>query len=182
MLVWPLSTASLRAWRAGVGIFGALVLVAVLALGVIALPGNAGRGRARAPAAMRHGGGASLPLAAQGAVSRVLGGVEPGDRAVRVGAAAALTNSRQRLHVWFDRRGAMIHADGARLGLTLRAWGHGARLRPLGAVAPRARANEVVYQRGGLAEWYANGPLGLEQGFTVAARPTGRRGWLTLSL
>ncbi|MGZ4248082.1 MAG: hypothetical protein ACXVUE_07215 [Solirubrobacteraceae bacterium] len=34
-----------------------------------------------------------------------------------------------------------------------------------------------------MTEWYANGPLGLEQGFTLGARPAGRRaGPLTLSL
>jgi hypothetical protein len=40
-----------------------------------------------------------------------------------------------------------------------------------------------VYGRGGLREWYANGPLGLEQGFTLAAAPIGRRtGELTIAL
>ena len=53
----------------------------------------------------------------------------------------------------------------------------------MGAIRPQAHANEVVYQRGAFAEWYANGPLGLEQGFTVARRPAGRdAGALTLSL
>ena len=30
-----------------------------------------------------------------------------------------------------------------------------------------ARGNRVTYARAGLSEWYTNGPLGLEQGFTV---------------
>src|SRR5437588_847920 len=51
------------------------------------------------------------------------------------------------------------------------------------AVAPTARANLVVYRHRGVSEWYANGPLGLEQGFTLAAPPAGRRvGPLTLTL
>jgi hypothetical protein len=32
----------------------------------------------------------------------------------------------------------------------------------------------VAYQRQGLEEWYLNGPLGLEQGFTIDAAPAGK--------
>jgi hypothetical protein len=42
------------------------------------------------------------------------------------------------------------------------------------AVAPQAEANRVEYRRGGLTEWYLNGPLGLEQGFTLARPPAGK--------
>ena len=35
-------------------------------------------------------------------------------------------------------------------------------------------ANRVEYRRpGGVVEWYINGPLGLEQGFDLAAPPVG---------
>ncbi len=40
----------------------------------------------------------------------------------------------------------------------------------IGAVAPRAHANRVEYAHAGVREWYANGPLGLEQGFTIQGR------------
>ena len=43
-------------------------------------------------------------------------------------------------------------------------------------------ANRVSYAHGALTEWYANGPLGIEQGFDVAARPAAAAGPLTLSL
>ena len=70
-----------------------------------------------------------------------------------------------------------------RLGLSLRAVGYGASLTAVGGVAPRARANRVVYARAGLNEWYANGPLGLEQGFTVPRALTGHAsGPLTFSM
>jgi hypothetical protein len=46
-------------------------------------------------------------------------------------------------------------------------------------VAQVGRANTVSYERAGIKEWYANGPLGLEQGFTVDHRVDGR-GALTL--
>jgi RHS repeat-associated protein len=61
--------------------------------------------------------------------------------------------------------------------------GYGSSLRALGAVAPQVRGERVVYPNNGLSEWYANRPLGLEQGFTVMKAPVGRRvGPLTLSI
>ena len=51
--------------------------------------------------------------------------------------------------------------------------GYGSSLSALGDAAPRAKANRVVYERAGLSEWYANGPLGLEQGFTIPRAPAG---------
>ena len=39
---------------------------------------------------------------------------------------------------------------------------------------PVAAGSRVSYvHRGGLTEWYRNGPLGLEQGFTLRRRPSG---------
>ena len=40
----------------------------------------------------------------------------------------------------------------------------------LAAARPAAHGNRAVYRRGDVSEWYANGPLGLEQGFTIAPR------------
>jgi hypothetical protein len=51
--------------------------------------------------------------------------------------------------------------------------GAGGALRPVGLVAPAADANRVSYSHAGLLEWYGNGPLGLEQGFTVQHAPAG---------
>ena len=33
------------------------------------------------------------------------------------------------------------------------------------------KANRVTYAHPGLSEWYVNGPLGLEQGFTIPRAP-----------
>ena len=49
----------------------------------------------------------------------------------------------------------------------------------------RAQGHRVIYRRGGIAEWFDSGPLGIEQGFTVArpsARSAGRRGGGTLTV
>ena len=49
-------------------------------------------------------------------------------------------------------------------------------------VSVSARANRVVYDRGLLREWYAAGPLGIEQGFTLARRPAGAGAPVSLTL
>ncbi|HEY6292912.1 MAG TPA: FG-GAP repeat protein [Terriglobia bacterium] len=64
------------------------------------------------------------------------------------------------------------------------------------AVSPVATGNRVEYRRGALIEWYVNGPLGVEQGFTLSRLPpkdkepstndqglrTNDKGLLTISL
>ena len=50
---------------------------------------------------------------------------------------------------------------------------------PIAQAPPRASENRVDYAHGAVSEWYANGPHGLEQGFTVAR---GRPGELTVAL
>lgn len=46
---------------------------------------------------------------------------------------------------------------------------------PVRAVQPSAIGQQVTYRHPGLDEWYVNGPVGLEQGFTVVAAAGGRR-------
>jgi hypothetical protein len=83
----------------------------------------------------------------------------------------------------FDRSGVVLGSDGLKLGLNLHAVGYGRSLIPVGQVTPSAKADRVTYAHAGLSEWYVNGPLGLEQGFTIpralSASPTGP---LTLSI
>ena len=54
--------------------------------------------------------------------------------------------------------------------------GYGGSLRNAGGSAPHADANRVEYRREGLTEWYVNGPLGLEQGFTLERAPGHAKG------
>ena len=71
--------------------------------------------------------------------------------------------------------GPTIVSGAGSITLRLVGAGRGEALVPVGAARPRADANRVEYRRDGLSEWYANGPLGLQQGFPH--RPaTGRRG------
>ncbi len=125
-----------------------------------------------------RGGLASLPAVAQGPISAALGHDQP---AYRIGGLQA-DNPAQGLHVRFSRRSVTVASGKARLGLALSAYGYAGALRPLGPVTPRVSANRVSYRHGSLTEWFANGPLGLEQGFDVAARPQIGSGPLTFSL
>ncbi len=52
-----------------------------------------------------------------------------------------------------------------------------------GPTSVTAHGNRVTLARPGIAEWYSAGPLGVEQGFTLAHRPTGATaGGVTLAL
>jgi hypothetical protein len=85
--------------------------------------------------------------------------------------------------VAFSRRGVVVRSAGLSLSLGLRGYGYGDRLTPVGQASPIAHANQVLYGRRDVREWYANGPLGLEQGFTLARPPSrARTGLLTLSV
>jgi hypothetical protein len=55
------------------------------------------------------------------------------------------------------------------------AWGREGRLRALASAGnpPHSAGTRVTYDRAGLTEWYENTRRGLEQGFTIAARPSG---------
>jgi len=90
-------------------------------------------------------------------------------------------NSSQHFDTRFDAQGASIVSAGMHWNLSVREWGYGdsgcagggsASGRENTTVAgPFVSANRVEYRRGALTEWYVNGPLGLQQGFTVAAPP-----------
>jgi hypothetical protein len=130
-----------------------------------------------------HRGLSSLPVVAQGVVSGALGADTRAYRVTSSGGVLGALNPAQRLRTRFGRSGVLIGSGGARLGLSLQGVGYGSSLEELGEIAPRVQSNRVVYARGGLSEWYANGPLGLEQGFMIAHAPAGAAtGPLTLSI
>ncbi len=138
----------------------------------------------RTGASSHRKGLSSLPLAAQGPVSEALGAEDPAYRVRRFERWALRRRAPRSISARaFAARGSRVSSGATRVGLSLRAVGYGASLSALGAVAPRVKANRVVYARAGLSEWYANGPLGLEQGFTIPRAPAGHpAGALTLSM
>jgi uncharacterized protein (TIGR03437 family) len=64
----------------------------------------------------------------------------------------------------------LIHGDDA-LTLRLVGYGWGGKLESPNATALSNARNRVEYRRGVLTEWYVNEARGLEQGFTLSARP-----------
>ena len=144
--------------------FGAGLLGVVVALW-LALAGGGGW----MPEAA--GGWGSLPVGARLAVSRGLGGVVGGFGVVRVGGVGLVARGGGVGSV-FGVGGVRVSGGLLRLGLS--GVGRGGVVRGVGGVAPVVvGGNRVRYVRGGLVEWYANGPLGLEQGFVLGRRPAG---------
>jgi hypothetical protein len=125
----------------------------------------------------------SLPQAAQGPVSAALGA---DGQAYRVGehrGGFLALSPAQHLQTSFTRSGVSVEAGAVHVSLSMPAVGYGSALTPVGAVAPSAHANRVLYAHPGVSEWYANGPAGLEQGFTLAHAPAGPAvGPLTLAM
>jgi hypothetical protein len=125
----------------------------------------------------------SIPLTARGPVSAALGA---GDAGYQLHHSAAGrwqgTNTPQRLSVSFARSGMLMRSDGSQVGLSLAGVGFGGSLESVAEVAPRSHGSRLVYAHPGVREWYANGPLGLEQGFSVARPRVAGPGKLTLSM
>src|SRR5262245_13692941 len=161
--------------RAGLAALAAVLIAAVGAMAVWS-HGSAAPGRQAAAALAR------LPLAAQAPVSRALGRDDASYWPQRSPGGLLVVNRAQRLHAKFGRSSVLVSSGGVSLGLSLRAYGYGAALQQLRPVAPRVAADQVVYVHAGVDEWYVNGPLGLEQGFTVTAPATRHAGPLTLAL
>jgi len=149
----------------------AVLLTAVVVVGVAAIAGAAMRG---GPAHTQSRGFAGLPAAARGPISAALGAQEPGYRITGL----RTRNAGQRLDAAFSPTGVTIRGAGGRLRLALQAYGS----TELSPVSPVAHENRIVYAHPGVTETWANGPLGLEQSFTLSSPPASAAGQLTLSL
>jgi hypothetical protein len=125
-----------------------------------------------------------LPAGARGPISAALGADATAYFVHAHGGALRLANPAQRLDGAFTTGGATVSSGSLRLGLALDGVGYGSALRPPAPAAPRADRNRVTYTRAGIAGWYANGPFGIEQGFTMSRAPSAgaSSGPLTLAL
>ena len=158
---------------------GAAAVAAAALVGVRGGLSNAGS-PARASAA---GGFARLPVPLRGLVSGTLGRSERVFWIRHSGAGFVLVNGAQGFSARFSDSGVRVSARGGRLALSLAGVGYGSSLRPPGSRAPSADRNRVSYADGPLTQWFENGPLGLEQGFTLRAPPAGAaRGPVTIAL
>jgi hypothetical protein len=127
----------------------------------------------------------NLPAVAQSPISAALG-KDNSRYWAHADATGFSTENQHALVVSFTKQGAEVCSQSVCWGLETNGYGYGDALHPLSAVAPHASANRVEYRRGGLIEWYLNGPMGLEQGFTLTEPPgkvqKGRDQPLTLAL
>ena len=192
-LLPPAATLSVNARRAprvqALGSWQLLLAAAVLALavGVALYEAFPGKHFAGAPHVQPHrlsqAGLLSLPVAAREPVSAALGAEGQAYRVSRAGERFRASNPAQQLSTSFTGSGVSVRLGTTKLGLDLLAVGYGSTLASLAQVLPSAHANRVLYRHPGLDEWYANGPLGLEQGFTIPRAPSGQtNGPLTLSM
>jgi FG-GAP repeat len=169
-------TAARRAWVGAVALVGVALLIVVVAgvggRGVISRSG----GRSAAGLARLQG----LPLQAQSVISTA------------VGAGAAVFAARRSdggyrtsgggVSGRFDPTGAVVSAGAGSLSFRSLSIGRGARLDRLGRLSIAAEHGRVVYQSRGVSEWYAAGPLGIEQGFTLTHHPAGAERRLTVAI
>src|SRR5262249_18907517 len=118
----------------------------------------------------------SLPLSAQAPIAAALGADQPAYQIQASPGGFEANNPVQRLTARFSDGGVQIASGKTRVGLSLRALGYGRSLRALGGASPHAHSNRVTYAHAGLRLWYVNGPLGLEQGFSIARAPSGPAG------
>jgi hypothetical protein len=124
----------------------------------------------------------SLPPSAEPAVSATLGAADRSYWALGSSGELYAVSDAHGLRARFSPAGVSVTSGSSLLTLRLAAVEVSDRLRALPTVMPRARRNRVWYGRGVVSEWYVNGPLGLEQGFTIARRLVGHGGPSTLSL
>jgi hypothetical protein len=112
-----------------------------------------------------------LPVTLQGTVSDALGLDDPAYYVEQVSTSCRGGNPAQQFDAVWSEGGLAIQTGKLNWGLRLDDWGYGEELVSAGPSVPQANAHRVEYRRSGLTEWYVNGPLGIEQGFTVSSPP-----------
>ena len=154
----------------------ALALIAGLALAV-ALTGTGAHGPARQASVT------GLPFALREQASAAIGADQAAYWARPAATGLLAANPGQGLRIGFRPRAVNVAAGPVEEVFGLLASGYGNVLHPLGAPRMSSSRNLVSYSTGSVQAWYRNGPIGLEQGFSVprpAAAPAG--GALTLAL
>jgi hypothetical protein len=161
----PLSASRVARWRP----FSKRSRAAALTFGTLLLllhPGGLAGGRV-------HGArSAAVPAGARLLVSRTVGAGAREYWVTGTGAGLRARNASQGLTFGFSAAGVVASGSGSRVSLALQAVGRGTALRSVGSAIPRRARNRVSYDLGEeVTQWFANGPMGLEQGFTLRSRP-----------
>jgi hypothetical protein len=171
---------ALRSWSWPRLVTGLAMVLAALIIPIAAAAVNAAAGPAAAHARQQ---GKAVPVAALASVSRALGRDDPAYQATMTARGLTAVNPRQRLRAQFTSGGLRIRSGPLAVGLGLRGIGFGPRLTAVPPATTVAAGNQVTFRHGPVREWYTNGPLGLEQSFTLTAPPPGPAGGpLTLAM
>jgi hypothetical protein len=124
-----------------------------------------------------------VPAEVQSAVSTAMGQDLPNYHVRLVADGFEAATQHQRLVAHFNSEGIEARSGAARWLMEVRGFGYRGAIQTVSAAAPQANQNRVEYRRGTLTEWYVNGPVGLEQGFTVSEPPrSGAGNLLTIAL
>jgi hypothetical protein len=116
----------------------------------------------------------TLPVLAQPVISAAIGQNDPRYRARQGDGGFRFENANHNLVADFTKKGVSVRSGTGLWTIALRGYGYNGNLKPLSPSRPHARLNRVEYQYGSLTEWYVNGPVGLEQGFTIKEVPEKR--------
>ena len=130
---------------------------------------------------------ADLPAAAQNAISSAIGQDQSAYHAAPGAAGVNLANPANGFTAQVRAGALQVSAGADTWDMALVGLGYGAGVQPAGTAQTSANGNRVDLNYALIDEWYVNGPVGLEQGFTIAPpqSQTGRVpacGWLTLEL
>ncbi len=113
----------------------------------------------------------TLDFATQSKISAIIGKDDSHYHFSSQSSGFQAENLNQGLSADFTTEGANLRSGSNRWGMSLRAYGYGHSLRNVNPIAPTAAGNRLQYVHGNISEWFVNGPLGLEQGFTLAKAP-----------
>ena len=123
-----------------------------------------------------------LPLPAQALVSKSLGQNNSAYHMRATGDGYRTSNASGTLQAQFSAQGMQLATDDAQWSFALSSIAYGDTHQRIDTVAPTANANRLEYAHANLTEWFVNGPRGLEQGWTIHARPQASGSGLTLEL
>lgn len=140
-------------------------------LGSIGLHGQSLAGERNGTAQSNAGSLASVPSEAQGPISASIGRDNSAYHARFALKGYRFDNAEQGLEANFGPRGLEVRQGRDYWLVRLQEYGRGANLVTLKAAGPTASKNRIEYERGVITEWYVNGPMGIEQGFTIASQP-----------
>ncbi len=113
----------------------------------------------------------SLPIELQLSLSQAIGLDQQRYHAKATANGYVLINDALSCRTSLEAQQVQISNDSTSVSLRLSSFGYENHLNNVSPVMPTAEANRVTYHRNGISEWYINGPLGVEQVFTLERPP-----------